>query len=83
MFDNTTDHGKGVMVAQFVFLFFACAIFRETSTEMDVKSVNVNKTNRQIFSMVCTLIDHKRTSNMLRLVPFEFEHFCERHFYGR
>ena len=48
MFDNTTDHGNGVMVAQFVFLFFAYAIFRETSTEMDVKSVNVKKQKKQI-----------------------------------
>ena len=51
MFDKTTD----VMVARFLLLFLASSIFRETSTEMDVKTVNVIlKTNRQRFSSVCT-----------------------------
>ena len=35
------DHRNNWMVTQFVFLFFACAIVRETSTEMAVKTVNV------------------------------------------
>ena len=59
MFENSTDHGNDVTVAQFVFLFLSRAIFRETSTEMDFKTFNVivkNKINRQQFSMVCTLI---------------------------
>ena len=50
------------MVAQFVFLFLARAIFRETSTEMDVK-------NRQCYytitkSILCGLLFH-----------LSFEHF--------
>ena len=48
------------MVVQFVVLFLARAIFRETSTEMDVKTVKWMlswKTNRQKFAMVCSLID--------------------------
>ena len=31
------------MVGRFIFLFLARATFREISTEMDVKTVNVNK----------------------------------------
>ena len=38
-FDKNTVHGNDVMVVQFVVLFLARAIFRETSTEMDVKTV--------------------------------------------
>ena len=51
MFDKSTDDGNDVMVVQFR---------RETSTEMDVKTVNivVKKTNRQQFSKVSTLIVH-------------------------
>ena len=41
MFDKSTDHENDVMMAQFVNLFLVCAIFRETSTEMDVQTVNV------------------------------------------
>ena len=41
MFDKSTDHENDVMMAQFVCLFLVCAIFRETSTEMDVQTVNV------------------------------------------
>ena len=56
MFDKSTDHENDVMMAQFVFLFLVCSIFRETSTEMDVQTVNVI-----VFynNMVCTLIDHR------------------------
>ena len=36
-----TDHKNTWMVTQFVFLFLACAIVGETSTEMAVKTVNV------------------------------------------
>ena len=36
-----TDHRNNWMVTQFVFLFLACAIDRETSTEMALKTVNV------------------------------------------
>ena len=41
MFENSADHGNEVMVARFVFLFLSRVIFRETSTEMDVKTFNV------------------------------------------
>ena len=55
MFDKRTDPGIDVMVARFLLLFLASSIFRETSTEMDVKTVNaILKTNRQQFSIVCT-----------------------------
>lgn len=55
MFDKSTDHGIDVMVARFVLLFLASSIFRETSTDIDVKTVNVIlKTNRQQFSIVST-----------------------------
>ena len=40
-FGKSTDHGNDVMVVQFVFLFIVRANFRDTSTEMDVKTVNV------------------------------------------
>lgn len=51
MFDKTAD----VMVARFAFLFLAKTIFRETSTEMDFKTVNgILKTNGQQFSIGCT-----------------------------
>ena len=54
MFDRSTDHGIDVMVARFVLLFLVSTIFRETSTEIDFKTVNVIlKTNRQQFSIVC------------------------------
>ena len=41
MFDKSAVHRNDMMVVQFVALFLARAIFRETSTEMDVKTVNV------------------------------------------
>ena len=41
MFDKSRDHENDVMMAKFVFLFLVCAISRETSTEMDVQTVNV------------------------------------------
>ena len=69
MFDKSTGHGKNVMVAQFVFLFLERMIFQETYTEMDIKTANhllFQKTNRQQFSMVCTLIDHRNDIKMFK-----------------
>ena len=39
------NHGNDEMVAQFVFLFLACPLPRETSIEMDVKTFNVTVKN--------------------------------------
>ena len=41
IFGKSSDNGNDVMVAQFVFLFIVRANFRDTSTKMDVKTVNV------------------------------------------
>lgn len=41
MFDKRTDHGNDVMVTQFGFLLLARAIFRETSSTIDIKTVKV------------------------------------------
>lgn len=41
MVDKTTDNRNDLMVAQFVFLFLARAIFRVISTGMHKKTVNV------------------------------------------
>ena len=55
------------MVAQFVFLFLSRAMYRETLTEMDVKTVNViEKTNWQQFSMVFILINHRNDVKMFK-----------------
>ena len=91
MFDNSTGHGNNVMVAQFVFLFLERMIFQETYTEMDIKTANhllFQKTNRQQFSMVCTLIDHRNDIKMFKTLQWNhsqfhlgFEHW--RHFYGQ
>ena len=59
MFDKSTDHENDVMMAQFVCLFLVCAIFRETSTEMDVQTVNVIVFFFFYNNMVYTLIDHR------------------------
>ena len=59
MFDKSTDHENDVMMAQFVCLFLVCAIFRETSTEMDVQTVNVIGFFFFYNNMVYTLIDHR------------------------
>ena len=60
MFDKSTDHENDVMMAQFVCLFLECAIFRETSTEMDVQTVNVIVFVFFFYNnMVYTLIDHR------------------------
>ena len=60
MFDKSTDHENDVMMAQFVCLFLVCAIFRETSTEMDVQTVNVIVFFFFFYNnMVYTLIDHR------------------------
>ena len=59
MFDKSTGHGNDVMVVQ---ISGVCTIFQETYTEMDIKTANhllFQKTNRQQFSMVCNLIDHR------------------------
>ena len=41
MFDKSTVQRNDLMVVQFVVLFLTRAIFRETSTGLDVKTVNV------------------------------------------
>ena len=46
MFDKSTLHRNDMMVVQFVVLFLARAIFRETSAEMDIKTVNVIVKNK-------------------------------------
>ena len=43
MLHKSTVHANDVMVAQFVFLFLARSIFRETSTEVDVETVSYGK----------------------------------------
>ena len=73
MFDKSTGHGNNVMVAQFVFLFLERMIFQETYTEMDIKTANhllFQKTNRQQFSMVCTLIDHRNDIKMFKTLQW-------------
>ena len=82
--DKSTDHGNDVMVAQFVFLFLARAIFRETSTEMDEKNCDCycKKTidNNSLLSVRWSTIEmtskcSKRYSETTRLrlvVPLEF-----------
>ena len=58
MFDKSTDHGNDdVMMAQYVFLFPSRAIFQETSTEMDIHTVNVivKKNKSTTIFMVCSL----------------------------
>ena len=76
MVDKSTDHGNNVMKAQFVFLSRARAIFRETSTEWDVILIcqsyckkKTKKTNRQQFSTVFTVIDHRN------VVSSKLKHF--------
>ena len=41
MLDKGTVYANDVIVAQFVFLFLARSIFRETPTEKDFETVNV------------------------------------------
>ena len=41
IFGKSAAYGNVVLVAQFVLLFIERANFRDTSTEMDVKTVNV------------------------------------------
>ena len=48
MLDKSTVHANDVMVAQFVFLFLARSIFRETSTEMDVETVSYGKKKQRV-----------------------------------
>ena len=47
MVDKSTDHGNNVMKAQFVFLFLSRAIYRETSTELDVKLIGQSYCKKQ------------------------------------
>ena len=89
MFDKSTGHGNNVMVVQFVFLEHI--IFQESYTEMDIKIANhllFQKTNRQQFSMVCTLIDHRNDIKMFKTLQWNhsqfhlgFEHW--NHFFGQ
>ena len=76
MFDKSAVHRNDMMVVQFVALFLARAIFRETSTEMDVKTVNVIVKNKS------TTVSHRlffyrpkfcsETTRPGPLVPLEF-----------
>ena len=91
MFDKSTGYGNNVMVVQFVFLFLECIIFQKTYTEMDMKTANhllFQKTNRQQFSMVCTLIDNRNDTKMFKTSQWNhsqfhlgFEHW--HYFYGQ
>ena len=91
MFDKSTGYGNNVMVVQFVFLFLECIIFQKTYTEMDMKTANhllFQKTNRQQFSMVCTLIDNRNDTKMFKTLQWNhwqfhlgFEHW--HYFYGQ
>ena len=55
MFDKTTDHrNDGGAICSLSLLFFACAIFQETLTEMEVKTVNVKNKSRTIFHDLCS-----------------------------
>ena len=61
MFD--TDRGNDVMVGQFGFfpVFFSSARLYEKFKRKWIPTVNVIvKTNWQQFSMICTLIDHRK-----------------------
>ena len=68
MFSKSTDHGNDVMVLQSFFLFLGSKIFQEISMEIDIKTVTVNvmvkKTNQKQFSMVCILIDHRKSNDV-------------------
>ena len=67
MFDKRTDHGNDVMVTQFGFLLLAHAIFRENSSEIDIKTVNVMvKYKSTTFVMDCTLIDQRNDVKLFK-----------------
>ena len=84
------------MVGRFVFLFLSRAIFRETSTEMDVKTFNVIVKNKSttffhgLYSYVlCTTEMTSKcsklcseTTRLWLVIPLKFWTFW-RHFYGR
>ena len=76
MFDKSTVHRNDMMVVQFVVLFLARAIFRETSTEMDIKTVNVIVKNKSttvshgLFSYRPNLFSETTRPGLL--VPLEF-----------
>ena len=57
-----------MMVIQFVLLFFALAIFRKTSTEMDFKTVNVKKQidNNLPWSVLLSTIEMTSQCSKLR-----------------
>ena len=48
MLDESTNHGNEVMVVQFFSFSLACAILRETSMEIDVKTCYVIVNNKFI-----------------------------------
>ena len=76
MFDKNIVHRNDMMVVQFVVLFPSRAIFRETSTEMDVRTVNVTLKNKSttvshgLFSYRPKLFSE--TTRPGPLVPLEF-----------
>ena len=81
MFDKSTDHENDVMMAQFVCLFLVCAIFRETSTEMDVQTVNVIVFFFFFFTITWSILLStiemtsklcNETTRLGLVVPFEF-----------
>ena len=80
---QSTDHGNNVMKTQFVFLFLSRAIFRETSTELDVKLIcqsyckKKTKKKKQIdnnFPRSLLLIDHRNVVRMFKTETF-WRHF--------
>ena len=86
--DKSTDHGSDVMVAQFVFLFLARAIFRETSTEMEMwKNVTVIVKKQSTTIFFCLYADRpskwRQNVQNVRVKPLvcgswfhlSFEHF--------
>ena len=74
MLDNSTDYGNDVMVTQLAFLLLKRAIFRETSTEMDVKTVNVVvKKKSTIILWRLISFDH---SDVISKVDKSTENFC-------
>ena len=69
MFDKSTDHGNDAIVAQ-----FSCRvrISKKRQRKRTSKTV-VKKTNRQQFSMVCALMDHRNDFQMLKALQWNHE----------
>ena len=69
MFDKSTDHGNDAKVAQ-----FSCRvrISKKRQRKRTSKTV-VKKTNRQQFSMVCALIDHRNDFQMFKALQWNHE----------